>query len=53
MLPVRWLCLEALPRNANGKIDRPRLRSEFLQGELQESMPPEEGRPMVESARDA
>jgi len=53
MLPVRWLCLEALPRNANGKIDRPRLRSDFLQGELQESLPPEEGRPMVESARDA
>jgi amino acid adenylation domain-containing protein len=26
MLPTRWLELDELPKNANGKIDRPRLR---------------------------
>ena len=31
MLPTRWLELDALPKNANGKIDRPRLR-ELLSG---------------------
>ena len=29
MLPTRWLRLEALPVNANGKIDRPALRRRF------------------------
>jgi len=29
MLPSRWLAFDALPKNANGKIDRPRLRQEF------------------------
>jgi amino acid adenylation domain-containing protein len=28
-LPMHWLPLERLPKNANGKIDRPRLRSLF------------------------
>jgi len=28
-LPMRWLALERLPRNANGKIDRPCLRHLF------------------------
>jgi len=31
MLPSRWLRLDNLPKNANGKIDRPRLR-ELLSG---------------------
>ena len=30
MLPARWMRHDALPRNANGKIDRPRLKSGFL-----------------------
>jgi amino acid adenylation domain-containing protein len=30
MLPSRWLRFEELPLNANGKIDRPRLREHFL-----------------------
>jgi acyl-coenzyme A synthetase/AMP-(fatty) acid ligase len=30
MLPARWLCLPALPQNANGKIDRKNLRERFL-----------------------
>jgi amino acid adenylation domain-containing protein len=29
MLPSRWLPLEELPKNANGKIDRPALRQRF------------------------
>jgi amino acid adenylation domain-containing protein len=29
MLPARWLQFEAFPRNANGKVDRPRLRQAF------------------------
>jgi amino acid adenylation domain-containing protein len=33
MLPLRWLCLAALPRNANGKIDRRRLTEQFAQDE--------------------
>jgi acyl-coenzyme A synthetase/AMP-(fatty) acid ligase len=33
MLPARWLRCEALPKNDNGKIDRPRLRDDFLLAE--------------------
>ena len=29
MLPTRWLVLASLPKNASGKIDRPRLRTLF------------------------
>ena len=29
MLPARWRRLDALPKNANGKIDRPALRATF------------------------
>jgi amino acid adenylation domain-containing protein len=29
MLPARWQELSALPRNPNGKVDRPRLKQEF------------------------
>lgn len=31
MIPLRWRRYDALPRNDNGKIDRPLLKSEFLQ----------------------
>lgn len=30
MLPARWLSFNKLPKNANGKIDRPKLREAFL-----------------------
>ena len=33
MLPSRWLRRNAMPRNANGKIDRPRLKRAFLVAE--------------------
>ncbi|NLT07192.1 MAG: amino acid adenylation domain-containing protein [Solirubrobacterales bacterium] len=29
MLPARWLALDSLPKNQNGKIDRPALRERF------------------------
>ena len=29
MLPARWMGLDALPKNQNGKIDRPELRKRF------------------------
>lgn len=30
MIPMRWAVLDPLPKNANGKIDRPRLRDEIF-----------------------
>jgi amino acid adenylation domain-containing protein len=35
MLPVRWMRYDALPRNGNGKVDRPCLRGGFEQAEAQ------------------
>jgi len=35
MLPARWMRCDTLPRNANGKVDRPQLRRRFLQAEAQ------------------
>jgi acyl-coenzyme A synthetase/AMP-(fatty) acid ligase len=32
MVPSKWMQLEALPRNANGKIDRPLLKEKFQNG---------------------
>jgi amino acid adenylation domain-containing protein len=32
MLPARWLELDRLPKNANGKVDRPGIREMFLAG---------------------
>jgi acyl-coenzyme A synthetase/AMP-(fatty) acid ligase len=37
MLPARWMRYDALPKNANGKIDRPQLRESFL---CEESLAP-------------
>jgi len=33
MLPVRWMQCAALPKNANGKVDRPRLKECFFAAE--------------------
>jgi amino acid adenylation domain-containing protein len=30
MLPNEWLALETLPRTANGKVDRPAIRAQFM-----------------------
>jgi amino acid adenylation domain-containing protein len=32
MIPSRWSSLEALPKNVNGKIDRPAIRAHFQDG---------------------
>jgi amino acid adenylation domain-containing protein len=37
MLPARWMALEQFPRNANGKVDRPRLREAFAARHAQAS----------------
>ena len=37
MLPARWERYDALPKNANGKIDRPRLKNAFLVAESRET----------------
>ncbi len=36
MIPARWMTCSTLPKNANGKIDRPRLKELFLQTETSE-----------------
>jgi acyl-coenzyme A synthetase/AMP-(fatty) acid ligase len=33
MIPVRWMACHTLPKNTNGKIDRPRLKELFLRAE--------------------
>jgi amino acid adenylation domain-containing protein len=37
MIPVRWMVSPALPKNANGKIDRPKLKELFLEAETRSS----------------
>lgn len=37
MLPAKWLRMESLPKNANGKIDRPRLRELFAQEYMEQN----------------
>jgi len=39
MFPARWMAYEVLPKNANGKIDRPRLKEHFTQAEADQSAP--------------
>jgi amino acid adenylation domain-containing protein len=39
MFPVRWTSHSALPKNANGKIDRPKLKESFAAAELAQSGP--------------
>ncbi len=31
MIPTRWACMDGLPLNGNGKVDRPQLRQQFQQ----------------------
>ena len=30
MMPAQWMAMDSLPLNANGKVDRPRLRERFM-----------------------
>jgi acyl-coenzyme A synthetase/AMP-(fatty) acid ligase len=56
MLPVRWLRYKVLPKNANGKIDRPRLKTDFLPPETRPREPQfapardQEGEPSLQFA---
>jgi acyl-coenzyme A synthetase/AMP-(fatty) acid ligase len=45
MLPARWMRYDALPKNDNGKIDRPRLRSQFAGAEPRAGLPQVEDTP--------
>ena len=38
MLPARWMRCDVLPKNANGKLDRPRLKEGFLRAETRPAM---------------
>jgi amino acid adenylation domain-containing protein len=40
MFPARWMAYDLLPKNPNGKIDRPRLKERFAQAEV-EAPPPQ------------
>jgi amino acid adenylation domain-containing protein len=39
MFPARWMAYDVLPKNPNGKIDRPRLKERFTQGEAPAETP--------------
>jgi amino acid adenylation domain-containing protein len=39
MFPARWMAYDVLPKNTNGKIDRPRLKERFTQAESAPSNP--------------
>jgi amino acid adenylation domain-containing protein len=43
MFPARWMAYDALPKNANGKIDRPRLKERFTQNEADPAAPKSSG----------
>ena len=50
MLPARWMCYDVLPKNDNGKIDRPRLRDQFAGAEPGPGKLQNEGAPSPEYA---
>jgi amino acid adenylation domain-containing protein len=39
MFPARWMPFDALPKNANGKVDRPLLKERFAQNEREPAPP--------------
>ncbi len=51
MIPARWMCLDALPKNDNGKIDRPLLRNQFLSTEARPAATRMQAAPLPEHAR--
>lgn len=52
MIPARWLCLDVLPKNDNGKIDRPVLRNHFLGAEAGLATSRTQGSPSAEPLRE-
>lgn len=51
MIPARWKCMGALPKNDNGKIDRPLLRDRFVDGDARPATPRMESAPLSEHVR--
>jgi amino acid adenylation domain-containing protein len=51
MLPVRWMQCAALPKNANGKVDRPRLKECFLAAEREPASLTDNGSSSDQSTR--
>ncbi len=43
MFPARWMAYDVLPKNPNGKIDRPRLKERFTQNEAEPAVPKSHG----------
>lgn len=50
MLPSRWLRMDQLPKNANGKIDRRRIR-ELFADQITNELPPQAAAPAVPQSR--
>ncbi len=51
MFPVRWMSYDVLPKNSNGKIDRPRLKERFFRAELKQSATETTPTPATETPR--
>lgn len=51
MFPVRWMSYDVLPKNSNGKIDRPRLKERFFRAELKQSATEVIATPTAETPR--
>lgn len=51
MIPARWKCMDVLPKNDNGKIDRPLLRNQFLVVDGHPATPRTEVTPLPDQAR--
>jgi amino acid adenylation domain-containing protein len=51
MFPVRWMSYDVLPKNSNGKIDRPRLKERFFRAELKQSATDTTPAPAAETPR--
>ena len=53
MLPARWMRYDVLPKNVNGKFDRPRLKEGFLSAEPRPAKDAQVRMPPLESVRPA
>jgi amino acid adenylation domain-containing protein len=52
MFPARWMAFDTLPKNSNGKIDRPRLKERFTQNEAEPPVPQYSGTANVETTQE-
>jgi len=51
MFPARWMAFDMLPKNSNGKIDRPRLKERFTQNEAEPAAPQYSGTANVDTTQ--